>query len=101
MQPDASFERMSFDELRRLRASLPDPQVQRFLAPYEHRAFAREYMKENPVKGLGLLAAIPGYQVAKGLGVLGSRTGASQPWAQMKAGYTGMGEGLLGALRGR
>lgn len=93
------FSRMSFHELRELRASLPDPQAQQFLAPYEHRAYARELMKQDPVKGLGLLGAIPGYQVAKGLGLMGSRTGSSQPFQQMGQGYMGMGEGLLGLLR--
>jgi hypothetical protein len=91
------FSGMSFEELRRLRASLPDPMAQRFLAPYEHRAFAREYMRENPFKGLGLLAGIPGYQLAKGMGLMGSRTGFSDPLRQMGQGYLGVGEGL-GAL---
>jgi hypothetical protein len=94
------FEGMSFEELRRLRASLPDPMAQRFLAPYEHRAFAREYMRENPFKGLGLLAGIPGYQLAKGMGLMGSRTGFSDPLRQMGQGYLGVGEGL-GALFNR
>lgn len=95
------FDEMSFAELRRLRDSLPDPIAQKFLAPYEHRAFAREYMAQNPVKGLGLLAAIPGYQVAKRLGLLSSRTGLSDPLRQMGQGYLGMGEGLKNLLRGR
>jgi hypothetical protein len=93
------FEEMSFAELRRLRDYLPDPKAQQFLAPYEHRAFAREYMSQNPVKGLGLLAGIPGYQAAKGLGLMGSRTGFSDPWGQMKQGYMGMGEGLVGLFK--
>ena|SRR5690242_8543791 len=93
------FDEMSFAELRRLRDSLPDPMAQKFLAPYEHRAYAREYASQNPVMGLGLLGAIPSYQAAKGLGLVGSRTGFSDPLNQMKQGYMGMGEGLLGLLR--
>jgi hypothetical protein len=95
------FAKMGFHELRELRASLPDPEAQKFLAPYEHRAYARELMGQDPIKGLGLLAGIPGYQMAKGLGMMGSRTGSSDPWGQIKGGYTGMGEGLIGLLRGR
>jgi hypothetical protein len=95
------FEDMGFHELRALRAANPDPMAQKFLAPYEHRAFAREYMGQNPVGGLGLLAGIPGYQLAKGMGLVGSRTGSGDPWGQIKGGYTGLGEGLIGLLRGR
>jgi hypothetical protein len=93
------FEGMSFHELRALRAANPDPMAQKFLAPYEHRAYAREYMGQNPLGGLSLLAGIPGYQVAKGLGLVGSRTGSSDPLRQMGQGYMGMGEGLLGLFR--
>jgi hypothetical protein len=94
-----AFESMSFDQLRQLRESMPDPRVQQFLAPYEHRAFAREYTRANPFLGLGLLAAIPGYQAAKGLGVMPSRTGAANQWQQMGQGYMGLGEGLMGFMR--
>jgi hypothetical protein len=56
-------------------------------------------MGQNPIKGLGLLGGIPGYQVAKGLGLVGSRTGSGDPWGQIKGGYTGMGEGLMGLFK--
>jgi hypothetical protein len=92
------FAKMGFHELRELRASLPDPEAQKFLAPYEHRAYARELMGQDPKMGLGLLAGIPGYQIAKGLG-MGSRTGSRDPWGQIKGGYTGLGEGLMGLFR--
>jgi hypothetical protein len=91
------FSMMSFDELRMLRERMPN--AQQFLAPYEHRAFAREYVMQNPALGMGLMGAIPGYQVAKGLGLMGSRTGLGNPLGQMGQGYMGMGEGLLGYLR--
>jgi hypothetical protein len=89
------FSMMSFHELREMRALMP--QAQKFLAPYEHRAYAREYVMQNPALGLGLIGAIPGYQLAKGLGLMGSRTGLDLN--QMGQGYMGMGEGLLGYLR--
>lgn len=95
----AGFDEMSFAELRRLRDSLPDPKAQEFLAPYEHRAFAREYMSQNPLMGLGLLGAIPGYQMAKGLGLIGSRTGFTNPFRQMGQGFMGIGEGLSEFIR--
>jgi hypothetical protein len=91
------FAMMGFQELRALRSQMPE--AQKFLAPYEHRAYARELMQQNPKLGLGLAGAIPGYQVAKGLGLMGSRTGFSDPLGQMGQGYMGMGEGLLGYLR--
>jgi len=72
---------------------------QQALAPLEHQAFAREYAAENPVRALGLVAGIPAYQAAKGVGLLGSRTGASQAGAQMAAGYKGLGQGWGMALR--
>jgi hypothetical protein len=42
---------------------------------------------------LALLAAIPGYQGAKGLGLIGSRTGSSDPFGQMFVGFQGLMEG--------
>ena len=72
---------------------------QEALAPLEHQAFAREYASENPLAAVGLVAGIPAYQAAKGVGLLGSRTGTSQPGAQMAAGYKGLGQGWGLALR--
>jgi len=72
---------------------------QQALAPLEHQAFAREYASENPIKALGLIPAIPAYQAAKGVGLLGSRTGTSQPGRQIAAGYKGLGQGFGLALR--
>lgn len=40
------------------------------LAPYEHQAFAREYVGQHPISGaLGVGAAIPLYQLSKLLGL--------------------------------
>jgi hypothetical protein len=82
-----------------LRESNPDPAFQQAVAPAEHRAFAREYASEYPARAVGLVGAIPMYQVAKAAGLLGSRTGVTQPGAQMAAGFTGLGEGWALALR--
>jgi hypothetical protein len=87
--------------LRSARDVDPSQLNQQLLAPFEHRAFAREYASENPFRALGLIGGIPAYQAAKGMGLMGSRTGASQPFDQMMQGFTGLGEGWLQALRGK
>jgi hypothetical protein len=64
------------------------------LAPFEHRAYAREQAQRSPLSALGMLGMIPAYQLAKLLGLHGSRTGPSLE--QMRQGFVGVGEGLLG-----
>ena len=91
------LESLSHEELSRMR-NAPEAD-QELLAPLEHQAFAREYASESPLLALGLLGAIPAYQLGKSLGLIGSRTGASQPGAQMAAGYRGLGQGLAQAGR--
>lgn len=85
--------------LLRLRERNPDTNLQKLLAPYEHRAFAREATKENPLMAAPIAAATPLYAAAKGLGLIGGRSGAGNPLGQMKAGFTGVAEGLVGAAR--
>lgn len=69
------------------------PDLQALLAPYEHRAFAREAVKDNPLMALSLLVATPLYTAGKAAGLLGARSPAS--WEEMKQGLLGIGEGLL------
>lgn len=91
---ETEFAKLPHSTLYRMRGALPsnDPQ-QRSIAPFEHRAFAREYVQENPVTGaLGLSLAIPGYAAAKALGLTKSRTPFS--FDQISQGYTGIAEGL-------
>jgi len=68
------------------------------LAPFEHQAFAREYVKENPVSGtLGLGASIPLYQLAKLTGIAPKTSDASYippSLKQFTAGFRGIGHGL-------
>ena len=87
---------MSFDHLRMLRDLAP-PAVQATLAPYEHRAFAREYVGDNPLRALQMLGAVPGYQAYKGL-FGGSRSAPS--WDQVGQGYLGTWEGLAKSFLG-
>ena len=80
-----------------LRDRLP-PEEQARIAPYEHRAFAREVVADSPLMALSLIAGVPAYQVAKALGIARSRTRPSVE--QLKQGYIGIGEGL-GLLGGK
>ena len=68
------------------------PEMQKLLAPYEHRAYAREVVADSPGKALSLGLLIPGYQMAKLVGAHSARTPAS--WEQLIQGYRGIGEGL-------
>lgn len=94
---DTDLERMSHEHLYQLRGQSSDPAYQRAIAPYEHRAFAREFAQEHPwIATPSLLAAIPAYSAAKALGLIRSRTPASLD--EMVEAYRGLGEGLTNAL---
>lgn len=89
--------RMRFGQLDELRSLYPDQETQNLLAPYEHRAYAREIVAENPLMALGLLGAIPGYQIKKLVkkGLLNQPYSRSEPsMEQVKQGYMGLWEGL-------
>lgn len=86
---------MSHADLVALRNSLPanDPR-QQMIAPYEHQAFAREWTQQSPWTATpSLLAAIPLYSMAKGMGLLNTRSSASLD--EMADAYRGLGQGLL------
>lgn len=89
------MESMPHDSLYQMRSRLPDREMQRAVAPYEHRAFAREWTQENPLNALALIPAIPGYQLYK-MFTDESRSGVD--FNQIGQGYMGMGEGLGGWL---
>lgn len=96
--PVSEMETMSHAQLLQARMKAKTPEEQKHIAPYEHRAFAREYVEENPVVGtIGMAVSIPGYQVAKGLGLHGSRTGVDTK--QMVEGAKGVAEGLGNAIK--
>ena len=79
-------------QLYMARAKATDPEIQGLLAGYEHRAFAREAVEDNPLMALSLLVATPAYQLAKMSGLTGSRSKPSM--SQMGQGLLGIGEGL-------
>lgn len=79
-------------ELLRRRKLVNDPASQSLLAGFEHRAYARQAVQDNPLMALSLLVATPAYQVAKVLGTQNSRSAPSLH--QMGQGLLGIGEGL-------
>ena len=86
------LDEMSHAELFRLRQQ-PGAD-HRVLAPYEHRAFAREFARERPIAAAASLPfAIPAYSAAKATGMLDARSPASL--AELLQGYRGLLEGLL------
>jgi hypothetical protein len=66
--------------------------LQNLIAPYEHRAFAREATAENPLMALPIAAAIPLYSGAKALGLIKTRSEPSL--SEIGQGYLGIGEGI-------
>lgn len=93
----ADLEKLAHSDLVQLRDKNADnEQLQQLLAPYEHRAFSREWTKEQPlIAAPSLLFATPGYYIAKKLGFM-SNGGTATPASleQVKQGYKGIYEGL-------
>ena len=94
-----NYANMSHADLLNLRNSLSDTDPRhKELAPYEHRAFAREWAQESPLLASASLPfAIPAYTAAKALGAVSARSPASLD--ELTQGYRGLGEGLLENLR--
>jgi hypothetical protein len=73
-----------------------DQGMQNRLAPYEHRAYAREAVTDNPLYAPFLAGAIPAYQIKKMI----TGEGRSQPSMEhVLQGLLGVGEGI--AARGQ
>lgn len=70
-------------------------ELQGKVSPYEHRAFAREAVGENPLMALPIAVGVPAYQAYKAL--VGARSAPSL--SQVGQGLLGIGEGLLSSLR--
>lgn len=73
-------------------------ELQNKLAPLEHRAFAREFATESPIKaGVSLPFAIPLYTASKALGFQ-PRARSDASIEEMMQGYKGLIEGLITAI---
>lgn len=86
---DDALARASWVDLIQARARTKDPALQARLAPFEHRAYAREHTS-TPWDALQMALLIPGYQAFKAVAG-GSRTTPS---------LSQVGQGLLGAWEG-
>lgn len=91
--------KMDHATLYMLRAKAMDQAAQDQLAGYEHRAFAREAVGENPLLALPIGLAAPLYQMSKFLPLNKSRSNPS--FSQLGQAYTGIGEGLMSLLSSR
>lgn len=71
--------------------------AQNLVGPFEHQAFAREYVKDNPVVGsIGLAIATPLYSLYKAIKPSAGRSQAGLQ--EVSAGYKGIGQGLMQAM---
>lgn len=89
----------SHAELVTLRDNTGSKEGQNAIAPFEHRAFAREAIQDSPVPvaaAIGIAAAIPGYQVKKMIKPEESRSDVSIE--QVVEGFKGVGEGLAAVV---
>lgn len=90
--------RAPWAELLQMRKAAQTQAEQDLLADYEHRAYAREQVAENPAMAVPYVAMVPGYQALKLLrGGAGSRSAASLH--QLLQGYAGIGDGLAEATK--
>lgn len=94
---DDELDNMSWADLIALRKKVEgNQQEQNRAANYEHQAYAREEVADNPLKAVSMAAMIPGYQVYKGIAG-GSRSEGGLE--QMKHGYKGVVQGLLARMQ--
>jgi hypothetical protein len=76
-----------------LRERIKNQALQDQIAGYEHRAFAREAVGENPLMAIPIGLAAPLYQASKFLP--GSKSRSNPSLWQLGQAYQGIGEGLL------
>jgi hypothetical protein len=84
---------LSHADLYTMRSKARTQAEQDALAAEEHRAFARESVRENPLMALSLLPAVPLYQLYKATGLSGARSRPSLN--QLKSGLLGIKDGLV------
>lgn len=93
--PDLSH--LSFDELLHLRSLYEgNKEMQNYLAPYEHYAYAKQLVSEHPYGALPMMAMVPGYEAKKMI----TGEGRSDPSLRSVAmGYKGIFNGLIDAMK--
>jgi hypothetical protein len=97
-----NLSQMPHEDLYRMRMQAgANQEAQNLLGPIEHQAFAREWVKDNPFLAVpSLMFATPAYTAAKAVGILPTDETTSKPsWSEIGAGYKGLGEGLVSAIR--
>lgn len=87
---DDTMAQMGWQDLINLRAQLTDRGQQNQVAPYEHRAYARENVT-NPLNALQMAVQIPGYQAFK---AINGNSRSDPSWSQVGQGLLGTWEGL-------
>ncbi|GAB3253173.1 hypothetical protein [Chitinimonas naiadis] len=92
---DDILAQMSWDALLELRKQYDgDKEAQNRLAPFEHRAYAREAVMAEPIRaGIGQSIMIPLYTLAKAAGIQSGRSDPSLK--EIIQGYAGVGDGLI------
>lgn len=95
------MEQMPWEELQKLRVKYQNnPAMQAQLAPYEHRAYAREQVAQNGFLAPAYAVMPAGYQIAKALHLTPSDEMSTPPsMDQMTQGMAGAWDGLKLALR--
>jgi len=93
------WDERSHHEWLQARLNTDDPLEQAAFAPAEHRAFAREYTRDNPVAGtIAIPLSTLGYYLGKKAGLVkGTRTPAD--FDQVWAGLEGTAQGLKDAIK--
>lgn len=95
---EARLASMSMAELRGLRKAFPDKAPeQALIAPFEHRAFAREQAQTDPARAWVIPPIAIAYAGAKALGLKSGRTKPSAE--QIAAAFQGVMEGYSTNLK--
>src|SRR4051812_1560226 len=97
MPTSGDMENMSWNDLYQLRVKhRGDQEAQQAIAPFEHQAYAREQVKDNPITAAAWAVMPAGYQAAKALGLTGPDDDMSTPpsMEQAMAGMKGVLQGI-------
>ena len=96
-----ALDKMDWDSLHGLRTNFAgNMAAQQVLAPFEHQAYAREAVQNNPLNAIGYSVMIPAYQAAKTVGLIkpvDNNNPVTPPsLAELLHGFRGVKQGLIG-----